>query len=489
MLIYQTLLYLPAQLLAPAIQLLAAVLWTHWLSPSEYGVLALIIAAQELISYVCLYWWSQYTIRYLASHVQGGSISRYQPTENIVLLASAVLQVFAALIALALVDALHDAPLIAATIIFIVTRSITGHLAERARASGRIGAYTLAQTAGPVLGCLVGFGAVFLWRQNATSVLWGFAVAQTIALPILWRMLGLGTSIGLDRKIFSIAARYGAPLLGAAVFVWLSVNGLRVVVQEFDGAAAVGLVSVGWNLGQRATAAAAMLVTAAAYPLAVKRAITHSHEAALTQLAQSGALLIGVLAPVTAGLLMVNQKVVHLLIGADFQSLTLAVLPIAVLSGVVRVLRLQYADQAFLLAERTDVVFMVYGLEALLTLPLCVAGFFAGGLVGACAGCLLGHVLAAILTFVLALGRFAMPFAMGHFTRITVATALMIATLAIVPWPDTRFGLALETIAGGLTYLLAIGFFYRSDLRRMTGRRFALQPSKKERVSFKADSC
>jgi O-antigen/teichoic acid export membrane protein len=480
MLIYQTLLYLPAQLLAPAIQLLAAVLWTHWLSPSEYGVLALIIAAQELISYVCLYWWSQYTIRYLASHVKDGSISRYQPTENIVLLGSAILQVFGALIALALVDALHDAPLIAATVIFIVTRSITGHLSERARASGRIGAYTLAQTAGPVLGCFIGFGAVFLWRQNATSVLLGFTVAQTIALPILWRMLGLGISIGLDRKIFSIAARYGAPLLGAAVFVWLSVNGLRVVVQEFDGAAAVG---------QRATAAAAMLVTAAAYPLAVKRAITHSHEAALTQLAQSGALLIGVLAPITAGLLMVNQKVVHLLIGADFQSLTLAVLPIAVLSGVVRVLRLQYADQAFLLAERTDVVFMVYGLEALLTLPLCVAGFFAGGLVGACAGCLLGHVLAAILTFVLALGRFAMPFAMGHFTRITVATALMIATLAIVPWPDTRFGLALETIAGGLTYLLAIGFIYRSDLRRMTGRRFALQPSKEERVSFKADSC
>ena len=118
MLIYQTLLYLPAQLLAPAIQLLAAVLWTHWLSPSEYGVLALIIAAQELISYVCLYWWSQYAIRYLASHVQGGSISKYQPTENIVLLASAILQVFAALIALALVDALqklcHDAMCLAA---------------------------------------------------------------------------------------------------------------------------------------------------------------------------------------------------------------------------------------------------------------------------------------------------------------------------------------------------------------------------------------
>jgi O-antigen/teichoic acid export membrane protein len=475
MLIYQTLLYLPAQLLAPAMQLLAAVLWTHWLSPSEYGVLALIIAAQELISWICLYWWSQYTVRYLVSHVQGGSIPRYQPTENIVLLGSAILQAIASLIALALGDALHDVVLIVVTIVFVVTRSITGHLAERARASSHIGAYTLAQTVGPVLGCLIGFGAVVLGQRNATAVLLGFAVAQTIALPFLWRILGLGTKIGFDGAIFSVAARYGAPLLGAAVFAWLSVNGLRVVVQEFDGAAAVGLVSVGWGLGQRATAAAAMLVTAAAYPLAVKRAITHSREAALAQLAQSGALLIGVLAPVTAGLLMVNQKAVHLLIGPDFQSLTLTILPIAVLSGAVRVLRLQYADQAFLLAERTDVVFWVYGLEALLTLPLCVLGYFEGGLVGACAGCLLGHVLAAILTIVLAIGRFALPFAMGHFVRIALSTLLMTALLASVPWPETRLGLTVETIAAGLIYLCAIGIFYRKDLRQLARGRAARQ--------------
>jgi O-antigen/teichoic acid export membrane protein len=76
MLIYQTLLYLPAQLLGPAFQLLAAIAWTHWLSPSEYGVLALIIAAQDLIFYVCLSWWSQYTTRYYAQHDEPLSADR-----------------------------------------------------------------------------------------------------------------------------------------------------------------------------------------------------------------------------------------------------------------------------------------------------------------------------------------------------------------------------------------------------------------------------
>jgi O-antigen/teichoic acid export membrane protein len=477
MLIYQTLLYLPAQLLAPAFQFLAAVLWTHWLPPSEYGVLSLVIAAQELVFYFCLYWWSQYTIRYYAAHLRDSSIARYQPTENAVLLGNVVVQTLAAFIALALSGALHDAALAGATVIFTVSRSITGHLAERARASGRIGAYTLAQTAGPVLGCLFGLGAVMAGQGNAAAVLAGFALAQTLALPALWRMLGLGTAIGVDLDILATAVRYGAPLLGAAVFAWVSVNGLRMVVQNFDGAAAVGLVSAGWGLGQRATAAAAMLVTAAAYPLAVKRAVTHSHEAALTQLAQSGALLIGVLTPVTAGLLMVNHKAVDLLIGADFRSLTVAVLPIAVLSGAVRNLRLHYADQAFLLAERTGIAFMVYALEALLTAPLCILGLFEGGLAGACAGCLAGHVLAAVFTFVLAMGRFRLPFHYAHFARIAVATALMVVALASISWPATRFGLALETAAGGLVYSLAIGLFYWRELRRMLAARFARSPA------------
>src|SRR5260370_239321 len=169
---------------------------------------------------------------------------------------------------------------------------------------------------GPVLGSLIGFLAILQGHANAAAVLAGFALAQSLALPVLWRSLGLGRAIRLDAGILSIAIRYGTPLLGAGVITWLSVNGLRIVVDKFEGAAAVGLVSVGWNLGQRAAITAAMLVTAAAYPLAVRRAVTHSREAGLLQLAQSGALLVGVLVPVTIGLLMVNRTAVDLLIGA-----------------------------------------------------------------------------------------------------------------------------------------------------------------------------
>ena len=74
-------------------------------------------------------------------------------------------------------------------------------------------------------------------------------------------------------------------------------------------------------------------------------------------------------------------------------------------------------------------------------------------IVGACIGCLVGHVLAAILTLLLAVRRFAMPLIVGHLARITLATLVMIAVLATVRWPETRLGLAAETMASGAVYL------------------------------------
>ena len=49
MLLRQTLLYLPAQLVGPFALFIAAVVWTHLLPPDAYGTLMLVMAIQELI--------------------------------------------------------------------------------------------------------------------------------------------------------------------------------------------------------------------------------------------------------------------------------------------------------------------------------------------------------------------------------------------------------------------------------------------------------
>src|SRR5580693_177561 len=102
MLLRHTLLYLPAQVAGPLAQFVAAVVWTHWMSPDGYGVLTFVLAGQDLVFLICLSWWSQYTLRYFGG-LSGEASVPYRDSEAALLAATAVLQVIATLLLLVFV--------------------------------------------------------------------------------------------------------------------------------------------------------------------------------------------------------------------------------------------------------------------------------------------------------------------------------------------------------------------------------------------------
>ena len=270
MLLRQTLAYLPAQVVGPFAQVVAALVWTHWLQPAPYGLLTFLIASQELVFLVSLSWWTHYTMRYLGGLDEAGR-ARFARSETPVFVFGAVAQVVGTLLVFALLDEPATAGLVTAGIAYVVTRSLMMHLGERARTQGRIAIYTLGQFAGSAAGFGVALAAVALVAATPEAVLWGFAVAQSVGVALMWRALGV-TARGLvpGRDVLAAALRYGAPLLVAGGFAWVAQNGIRVVVEHGAGAAALGLIAVGWGLGQRLAATLALLVVAASFPLAVK---------------------------------------------------------------------------------------------------------------------------------------------------------------------------------------------------------------------------
>ena len=81
MLIRQTILYLPAQIVGPLAQFLSVILWTYFLSPDEMGAFALITAAQELAYTAAVFWFTLYTVRYFdktATAADKNDVSRYR---------------------------------------------------------------------------------------------------------------------------------------------------------------------------------------------------------------------------------------------------------------------------------------------------------------------------------------------------------------------------------------------------------------------------
>src|ERR1700748_3256399 len=137
MLLRHTLLYLPAQVIGPLAQFVAANVWTHWMSPDGYGILTFVMAGQDLVFLVCLSWWSQYTLRYFGS-LSGDTGGPYRQAEASLLAATVILQIIATLALFGFITENKSPLLVLGAVAFTVTRSLTNHLGERARAQSRI---------------------------------------------------------------------------------------------------------------------------------------------------------------------------------------------------------------------------------------------------------------------------------------------------------------------------------------------------------------
>ncbi len=88
MLLRQTILYLPAQIVGPLAQFLSVILWTYFLSPEEMGTFALITAAQELAYTAVVFWFTLYTVRYFDKTSTAADKNTFLDTERGVLLAA-----------------------------------------------------------------------------------------------------------------------------------------------------------------------------------------------------------------------------------------------------------------------------------------------------------------------------------------------------------------------------------------------------------------
>jgi O-antigen/teichoic acid export membrane protein len=242
---------------------------------------------------------------------------------------------------------------------------------------------------------------------------------------------------------------------------WISVNLPRYAVNGIMGIEAAGLFSVGFGLGQRASMVAAMAVTVAALPLAVKRNTEGGREAALDQLAQNIALLMAIMAPALVGLWLVSPSLVHLAIGQPYWEATLSLLPWSMLSGAVGAFASNYLNHVFLLDRQT---WRLFGIEVATTAATAILAFWlthTHGLVGA-VWAILGPraAMTAILTIWLVWrGRLVVP--VNHFAITAVATATMAGAVLAVPAHDTIVSLVAKIAIGALAYISCLAFFYR----------------------------
>lgn len=461
MLLRQTILYLPAQVVGPVFQFVSAVVWTYFLSPGEMGAFALISAAQELVYLATLFWFSLYTVRYFDGTPDAPGRAPYLNTETGLFIAATFATMLVTLVLPFLISAGWTPGLVAASAAYMATRALVTHLTDRARTEGDTLAYTVLQSVWPVAGLAIGLVLVKVLGPTASAVLWGYALAQLLSLAFAVARLGTGRRPQLaSKEMIAAALTYGLPLVIGAVLVWVANNGLRFVVEWTEGAAAVGLVTVGWALGLRAAAFAAMLVTAAAFPLAVKRARDGGMAEGQAQLVRNGVLLLAALAPAAAGLWAVSEPLVRLIIAEPYRDTTIDVLPLAIVAGAIRNLRIHFGEQVFLLHEKPMVPLVNDAIDAVLTIVGAVVGLYLGGLPGAVAGAAVGSFGSLVITLLCAWTwyRFALP--PMDVAKLATATVAMVAAVTVLPTSASALSVGVAVGVGAVVYGAALAILY-----------------------------
>lgn len=475
-LLRNTLLYLPAQFFPPAVQFATTVAWTYLLDPASYGVVTFVIAAQEITAYIGVTPWSLYVLRFHPRFVESDA-ERFRLMDNRMALYAALLQVILSAPILATLGAAANGSIFWATAAYLTTRTLLMHYGEWARAEHRIGPYTVAQLIGTGAGAGLSIVAILLLGPFPAVALAAQALGQLVALALLCRQIGIRFRLGkFDTAIFAEVRRYGIPLIFGGVFGWGAGNAIRVLVQYFEGPVALGLMSVGWGLGQRIANVLSMLLTAAAYPLAVGNLERGDRKGALDQVSLSGVLLLAILAPACLGVFLLSKPLTNLLIAESFRETTIVILPIAMLAAGLRGLRLHTSDQTMLLLERTDVSMRVTIVETMLNLAFCAAGLHFAGVYGAALGMLLGTAIACIGGFTYSFALLGLPFPpLGHLARILLAAGAMGLVVRLLPEPTSIISLALVVAAGVVSYaaLIILAFPACRAILQKQARRFS----------------
>lgn len=471
MLIRQTIAYLPAQLFGPLVQFATAIILTHYLGAAEYGMTMLVFATQELIFLACLAWWTAYMLRYAGTMADEAALERFRQTEHGVLGASVLAQMLATSLVVFITEPHVSAAFYWAAGAFTVTRSYLGFLSERTRKNAAILAYTMLQIASPLAGLALTMALATTINLQPEHVLFAFALAQGLVGALVGGRLGLLRRGGrIDRTVLLAAFAFGIPLVLSGGFGWAVANGIRFIVQGAMGMATLGLFSVGWGMATRLSGVTATLVTAAAYPLAVRAMEAGDRTGAMRQISDNAVLLLGIIAPATLGVIAITEPMTKLMIAPEYHAVTIAILPWAITSNAIRNLRMHGWDQLYLLFERPRPALAIGIIDAAMTLGAAAIGIYVNGLLGAVIGATIAAALVAIGNYLYLMRLFGFQAPFSPMLRILIASGAMYLALRMLPASMTTgptwLSLFIAVAVGMFAYVLAVTALFPQEIRQ-----------------------
>jgi len=408
----------------PAIMAFAALsLYTHLLSPDEYGTYTLIFAGTVLLHNVLFNWLPAGTLRFWSNK----DFDSHTFTNT---LASSYIKISLFLFVIALIGVFFfwDKPAVGwissayifliALALFTITQNLfTAKIEPEYYAYSAITYSILALAIGGILAYL-GFGAVGV----VTGIALGYIIPSLFVFKKIWLPY---EKEAYSPELFKKLLTYGLPLASAAFLEEVVKVSDRFMLAGLQDKAQAGLYAVGYDLSGNSILMIMSAINLAAYPVIIKLLDTEGKEVAMDYFRHYVILLLGIAIPAVIGLNLVGPDLVYLLIDPAYHESVIYLLPWITLAIFLMGLQAFYFDLAFQLGHYVIAIIKVGIVIAVVNLSLNYWLIPIMGMKGAAIATVTSFGLGSILSVMMGRKRFKLPFPLKEFAKITVASLVM----------------------------------------------------------------
>ncbi len=463
-----TLIYLSAHIGPAIIGFLAMILYSHLLSPAEYGVYVIGLSIAGVISATFFTWVRLSVSRYQARSpdvdLRGAAAVAYIVTAIVIAVATPVV--------LLIVRPDIDYSVLAGSLFLSLTLAAFEITQEFRRATLDPLRFATTAVVRGSLGLGLGLAAIRL-GFGGLGLLLGVALSFLIAnLATYQRRNAKSLRVSSGQHLAQFA-RYGLPFsLGAITFALH--NSLdRLGIAYLLGESAAGQYGLAAEMTRQLIGLLGASAASAMVPIAFRTLAESGPAATRTRLAEGAELILALIAPVAVWLAISGDVIVGTLLGAQFQTAVASVLPLLAVARMCGAVNQLYLQVSFQLAEKPllqvahDTLLLVLNIALLFPLTL------AFGLPGTAAAILIAEAFGILVGILLSRRAFRLPFIGWAIARVFAATGVMAVVTYAAKTASPGYGLTVllsVVLLGGIGYAGAAILFNVAGIRISLGQ-------------------
>lgn len=419
-----SLIYALARGIPAIINFAALALYTRLLSSGEYGEYIYVLALAGLVS-ASLFWWLRLSVtRILPSY--------HEASEHAIFMGVLIrfyIQLLG-ILGVALIAGLiiFNPPLkniILASYPLLASIVVYELLLEVLRSNMNPKIFGFVSIIKSILMTFVG-GALAYYGWGALGLIIGGIVGHTLACLIGVRWIPRGyinyaKDKEIQRKLFS----YGIPLAISFGFTVVLAQSDRLLITWLMDTEAAGVYAAPYDLTWQSLGIIANIIGLSTFPKIVTVFERQGKEAVREQLAQCMALLCAVVFPASLGFYLVAPSFVSLMLGEEFRTAAIVLMPWIIGGSLLEALKTYYFDYAFHLSKKTLYQTFVLLVAAVVNIILNILMIPHYGIIGAAYATVIAYMLALGLSFWLGQRVFRLPVPARPFVHVLIGTISM----------------------------------------------------------------